>query len=95
MSIKSNLLKSFAIAATVFAAPSLAYAGETSSFVHAGTTYTYTQTERAGQRVISGNSSDGKAFRLIVSRNKVTGTFNNAPVTFSLREVKTASIAMR
>lgn len=90
----TQLLKSFAIAASLAAVPSLAHAEER-TFLHEGTSYTYSTSDKNGHRLIRGRSSDGKAFRLIVGSKSVEGTFDGAPVSFSLSEVKRLAVAMR
>lgn len=90
----TNLLKSFAIAASLSAVPSLAHAEE-QTFLHAGTSYTYSTSDRNGHTLIRGRSSDGKEFRLIVGRKSVEGTFNGVPVSFSLSDANRTKVAMR
>ena len=92
---KSIISKVFATAALALAGMSAVHAEAPTSFVHAGTTYTYVQTTENGKRVISGRSSDGQTFRLLVGERNVTGRFNGSLVTFSLRDVPSAKVAMR
>ena len=92
---KSKISKVFAVAALTLAGSSAVFAEAPTSFVHNGTTYTYVQTTEKGKRVISGRSSDGQTFRLLVGERNVTGRFNGSLVTFSLRDVPSAQVAMR
>lgn len=75
-------------AALSLAIPAIASAGETMTIAHQGTEYTYTVTDTAKGRVITGKTSAGVPFKLAVSKYAVDGTFNNQPVSFKLSEVK-------
>ena len=61
-------------------------------FTHQGVTYSYTVTDTAdNRRVIQGYASPGTPFRLVVSRGRVSGTANGAPVEFKMKDVQLIS----
>lgn len=95
MSIKLNFAKTFAYAAFAAFVPVAAQAAETVTFTADNTTYHYTTTVVHGQTIISGKSSDGKAFRLRVSDNTVVGEFGGQPVRFQRAEARGAQVAVR
>jgi len=67
----------------------LADAPEAQSFVHNGVDYTYTVTQDGQTRVLTGTANHGAVpFRLRVSSKRVSGTYNDAPVDFALRDVQ-------
>lgn len=95
MTFKTNLIKTLAVAAVATALPVAAHAAEKGSFSHAGTNYTYEDTVVDGRRVISGTSSEGKPFRLVVRGSAVVGQFNGYPVSFRLSDVKPVAVVLR
>ena len=70
--------------ATAVLAPLPAAAAE---MTRDGVVYHYDVAEHGQTRRISGTSSDGGSYRLIVSNGRVYGTVNGSPVSFSLSEV--------
>jgi hypothetical protein len=73
---------SIAIAAAAMITPALA-----ETLVHNGKTYTYSVEQRGNIRLISGEDSDHRAFKLRVSNRWVDGTVDGSPVSFSTRDV--------
>jgi hypothetical protein len=73
---------SILIAAASITTPALA-----ETFVHKGTTYTYSVEQHGAVRLISGQDSDKRRFTLRVSKNWVDGTVDGNPVSFSTRDV--------
>lgn len=62
---------------------------DASSFTHKGVTYKYKVTQISDtRRVIEGTATPGNTFRLVVSGNRVSGTANSMPVTFSVEEAR-------
>jgi hypothetical protein len=65
---------------------------EATSFARDGVNYTYTVTNvDANTRILEGTASPGNPFRLVVSGNRVSGTANGIPVSFNVKEAKTAT----
>ena len=57
------------------------------SFSYDGVNYTYTVKELSEERkLIEGNASPGKSFRLVVSGGRVFGTANGMPVSFRVKD---------
>lgn len=82
-----------AVAATM--APAVAFAADAGAtrFNHKGVDYQYTKVEASGDTVVKGTAYAGTVpFELHIHKKNVTGTFNNAPVEFTLDEVKTLGI---
>jgi hypothetical protein len=80
-----------AIAAAALLLPTVVIAEEApkQSFVYQGVTYTYTTQTQNGAKILKGSAFNGKVpFELKVTKGTVTGTFNQAPVTFDLHEVQ-------
>ena len=78
-------------AAFALAVPGLALADapEPISFVHNGVDYNYTVAQDGQARVLTGTAHHGAVpFRLRVTDKRVSGTYNDAPVDFALRDVK-------
>ena len=73
---------SIAIAAAAMITPALA-----ETLVHEGKTYTYSVEQRGNIRLISGEDSDHRAFKLRASTRWVDGTVDGSPVSFSTRDV--------
>ena len=85
------------IAAGLFTAlvPAVALAADAGAtkFNHKGVDYQYTKVEAAGDTVVKGTAYAGTVpFELHIHKKSVTGTFNNAPVEFTLDEVKAMGI---
>lgn len=81
-------------AAFALAVPSTAFADapEPISFVHNGVDYSYTVVQVGNVRVLTGSAHHGAVpFRLRVSAKRVSGTYNDAPVDFALRDVQRQS----
>jgi hypothetical protein len=87
---------SFSLTAAAFfavAAPQIASAAEGASFAHKGVNYAYTTEETGGEKVIRGTAYAGAVpFELHVHKKSVTGTFNNQPVEFTLKDVQKLGI---
>jgi len=67
----------------------LADAPEPISFVHNGVDYSYTVAQDGKARVLTGTAHHGAVpFRLKVSASRVSGTYNDTPVDFALRDVQ-------
>lgn len=83
----------FAAAILSFAVVSPAVAKEeASSFTRDGVSYTYTVTNvDANTRILEGTASPGNPFRLVVSGSRVSGKANGIPVSFTVKETKTAA----
>ena len=95
MTINLKFAKTFAYAAFAAFLPISAHAADKASFSAHGTTYEYTTSQQNGRTVISGKTSDGQAFRLLVGETKVTGQFNGQPVTFKLSDLRGSEVAAR
>jgi len=82
-------MKKFILAATLAAAGiAPAFASEApATFTRDGVTYTYTVEQIGNRRVIEGQATPGAPFRLVVSRNQVTGQANGVPVSFRVKPV--------
>jgi len=68
-------------------------AAETVTFVHDGTTYTYTIETKKGVRIISGQQKGGDRFRLVVNRGRVSGEVGSRPVSFRVKDAVTEAPA--
>ena len=67
----------------------LADAPEPISFVHNGVDYSYTVAQDGKVRVLTGTAHHGAVpFTLRISAKRVSGTFNNQPIDFALRDVQ-------
>lgn len=85
-----KLLITAALAVTATVSP--AVAKDMSSFTHEGVVYKYSVTNISdSKRVISGFATPGNPFRLVVSGNRVNGTVNGMPVSFTVSEAKNAA----
>lgn len=62
------------------------HAAESQTFVRDGVTYTYTA-ESAGEATVLKGKADGTPFRLVVKGSRVTGRFNNNPISFTTADV--------
>ncbi|WP_066555338.1 hypothetical protein [Croceicoccus bisphenolivorans] len=80
---------SLALAAAA-ALPTVASASEAeqNSFRYDGSEYTYTVAPAGERQVVTGKTSDGAEFRLVVSDTHVRGTFNGQYVSFSRASVE-------
>ncbi|QDK31254.1 MULTISPECIES: hypothetical protein [Sphingomonadaceae] len=74
--------------AAVFATS--AQAEDARSFSHDGVHYNYTTAQKGKVTVISGTASGQVPFRLYVSGNRVTGTYNSRNVDFRLADARNA-----
>lgn len=95
MTIKLNFAKTFAYAAFAAFLPVSAHAAEPTSFSADGTKYEYTTKVVNGHTVITGKTSDGKAFRLRVGDTAVVGEFGGQPVRFQRTDARSAQVAIR
>ncbi len=86
------MLKTVFAAGAAFAAvaATTAYADETRDFSHDGVHYNYTTEQKGKVTVISGTAQGQVPFRLYVSGNRVTGTYNSRNVNFRLADAKGA-----
>ena len=78
-------------AALTLATPGIARADapEPISFVHNGVDYNYTVAQDGKVRVLTGSAHHGAVpFQLRISGKRVSGTYNDAPVDFALRDVQ-------
>ena len=78
-------------AALVLVIPGIALADapEAISFVHNGVDYNYTVAQDGNARVLTGSAHHGAVpFALRVSTKRVSGTYDNQPVDFALRDVQ-------
>jgi len=78
-------------AALALAIPGIAFADAPApmAFVHNGVDYSYTVVQDGQARVLTGTAHKGAVpFRLRVTDKRVSGTYNDAPVDFALRDVK-------
>lgn len=80
------MFKTIFTAAALLAVPAVAQANETREFSHEGTNYAYTTEQKGEATVISGNTSNGVPFRLVVKGSRVSGTYNYRPVSFTTAE---------
>lgn len=95
MSIKFKFAKTFAYAAFAAFLPISAHAAEVSTFTAGGTSYAYTTKVVNGRTIISGKTSDGKAFRLTVGERAVSGEFGGQPVHFQRADARGEQVAVR
>ena len=78
-------------AALTLAIPGIALADapEPITFVHKGVDYSYTVTEDGQTRVLTSTAHHGAVpFRLRVTSKRVSGTYNDTPVHFALKDVQ-------
>ncbi|MCJ2186598.1 hypothetical protein [Novosphingobium beihaiensis] len=81
----------FATAAvSLLAVPAAAQASEARQFSHEGVDYTYTTAQKGKVTVINGHTKSGVPFRLFVKGERVTGTYNSRPVSFTTSDAKNA-----
>lgn len=85
----------FAAAALVALPASAQAESVTRAFTYDGVDYTYTTNMTGDVRAVEGIAGNGKRFKLIVRGSRVSGTFNNRPVHFTLSEVKAVKVAAR
>ena len=78
-------------AALTLAIPGIALADapEQINFVHKGVDYSYTIVQDGEARVLTGTAHGGVVpFRLRVTSKRVSGTYNDTPVDFALKDVQ-------
>ncbi|HKT84841.1 MAG TPA: hypothetical protein VJQ77_02010 [Novosphingobium sp.] len=80
----------FTAAAALVALPIAAHAEDARNFSHEGVDYVYTTEQKGESTVIRGKANGGVPFRLIVSGDRVTGTYNFHKVNFSLKNAQNA-----
>lgn len=95
MSINFKFAKTFAYAAFTAFLPVAAHAADKTTFSQDGIRYEYTTSVVNGRTVISGKTSEGKAFRLRVGETAVVGEFGGQPVRFLRAEARGAQVAIR
>lgn len=84
----------FTVAVSLSAASLPAYAAsEEISFDHEGSSYSYTVKGLGDAQLIRGTTQDGTPFRLIVTENRVRGTYNGNRVSFSRDSVQPMDLA--
>ena len=86
------MLKTVFTVAALLAAPAVAQANEAREFSHEGVNYAYTTEQKGKATVISGNSSSGVPFRLVVKGDRVSGTYNSRYVSFTKAEAAKANL---
>ncbi|WP_067733753.1 hypothetical protein [Novosphingobium naphthalenivorans] len=79
-----------ATAVSLLAVPAVAQASEAHQFSHEGVDYTYTTAQKGKVTVINGHTTAGVPFRLFVKGERVTGTYNSRPVSFTTAEASNA-----
>lgn len=67
-----------------------AHADEARAFSHDGVHYNYTTEQKGKVTVIEGTAQGRVPFRLYVSGNRVTGTYNSRDVSFRLADAQNA-----
>jgi len=65
------------------------------SFEHEGRTYVHTVKDRGDVQLINGTTENGAPFRLVVSKDRVRGTYNGNRVSFDRAEVLPIKVAAR
>lgn len=80
----------FTTAIALAALPAAAHAEDARSFSHEGVDYVYTAQQKGKATVIEGTATGGVPFRLVVSGNRVTGTYNFNNVNFSVKNSQNA-----
>ncbi|AIT80969.1 hypothetical protein [Novosphingobium pentaromativorans] len=78
----------FTAAAVLVAVPAAAHAEDARNFSHEGVDYAYTTEQKGDVTVIKGTASGGVPFRLYVSGNRVTGTYNDRSVAFKVADAE-------
>ncbi len=86
------MFKTVLVAGAAFAAvaTTAAHAEDARSFSHDGVHYNYTTEQKGKVTVIEGTASGHVPFRLYVSGNRVTGTYNSRNVNFRLADAHNA-----
>lgn len=85
------MFKTVFAAAALFALPTVASAeaAPKQSFSYDGVDYAYTVETKGDVRILKGTAEKGSVpFELRVAKSNVSGYINNAPVSFSLRDVQ-------
>lgn len=90
------MTKTLILAAALVAVPTVANAAER-TFTRNGVTYTYTSTKQGDRTILTGKSSAGSPYTLVVRGKRVSGTVGATPVSFTIDKplpssVETASI---
>ncbi|CDO35743.1 MULTISPECIES: hypothetical protein [Novosphingobium] len=80
----------FTAAAVLLAVPAAAHAEDARNFSHEGVDYAYTAEQKGDVTVIKGTASGGVPFRLYVSGDRVTGTYNYRNVNFKVTDADQA-----
>lgn len=80
----------FTAAAALVALPVAAHAEDARTFSHEGVDYVYTAEQKGKATVIEGTATGGVPFRLVVSGNRVTGTYNFQNVNFNVKSAQNA-----
>lgn len=86
------MLKTIFAATALLALPAVAQADEARQFSHEGVNYSYTAQQKGQSTVISGNTSAGVPFRLVLKGDRVSGTFNDHYVSFTTAEAAKAGL---
>ena len=90
-----NFFKLLALG-TLFVPAALLANGPEHRFTHKGVTFRYTVTTTdSGRKVITGRQSDGSAFRLVVSGDRVAGLSGGQPVSFRTPRAGPVLVAAR
>jgi hypothetical protein len=84
--------KLFTIAAVAVTLTASAASAEPKRFVADGITFEYdSATQAGGATVLTGRTTGGDRFRLVVRNGQVRGTANGRPVSFSVAESRGAA----
>lgn len=75
----------FTAAAALVALPIAAHAEDARTFSHEGVDFVYTTEQKGKATVIQGTADGGVPFRLVLSGNRVTGTYNFHNVNFVVK----------
>ncbi|EIZ78237.1 hypothetical protein WSK_3212 [Novosphingobium sp. Rr 2-17] len=86
------MLKTIFAATALLAVPAVAQANEAREFSHEGVNYSYTAEQKGKATVISGNTSAGVPFRLVLKGQRVSGTYNDRYVSFTTAEAAKAGL---
>jgi hypothetical protein len=92
------MFKTVLTVAALVALPVAAHAEATEearNFSHEGVNYVYTTEQQGDVTVIEGKAAGAVPFRLYVSGNRVTGSYNNRTVAFRVQDAKQALVTAR
>jgi len=78
---------SLTLAAAAVSTPVLAAESDVTTFKHEGVEYSYAVEDAGDKQIVTGKSSTGAPFRLIVGEKRVSGTYNGQRISFARSEV--------